>query len=123
MPYDRIERINEEIKKELSTIIRELKDPRISLMTSVVLTHVTKDLRHAKAFISVLGSKEEQNKTLEALEKASGFIRKEIGHRVNLRYTPEFSFVLDNSIEHGVRISELINKVISSEKGQGNNDA
>ncbi len=122
MSYNRIEKINEEVRKELSTIIRELKDPRISLMTSVVLVHVTKDLKHAKAYISILGDKEHQSKTIEALENAAGFIRREISRKVNLRYTPEFSFVLDNSIEHGVHISELIHKVLSTEKEPGNND-
>jgi ribosome-binding factor A len=118
LAYKRIDRIREEVKRELSGIIRELKDPRIPLMTTVVLVEVTKDLRYAKAYISVMGNKEQQKAAIEGLKSAAGFIRKEIGRRVQLRYTPEFSFVLDESIEHGSRISGLLHDIIPEEGEQ-----
>lgn len=121
LSYNRISRISEEIKKELSEIIRELKDPRIPSMTSVVMVDVTKDLRYAKAFISVLAEKEKQNEAIAGLKSAAGFIRREIGKRVQLRYTPEFTFVLDDSIQHGAYISNLLHH-ITDEKGEAEND-
>ena len=121
MSYNRISRISEEIKKELSEIIRELKDPRIPSMTSVVMVDVTKDLRYAKSFISVLAEKDKQNDAIAGLKSAAGFIRREIGKRVQLRYIPEFTFVLDDSIQHGAYISGLLH-TISDDKGAAEND-
>lgn len=106
--YNRIDRISEEVKKELSAIIRELKDPRISTLVSVVNVSVTKDLKFAKAYISVLGNEKAQKDVIDALKSASGFIRREIGHRINLRATPEFTFILDNSIEYGAHINQVL---------------
>ena len=109
----RQDRINEEVKKELSEIIRELKDPRLSSgLVSVVKVDVTRDLRFAKAHISVLSSPEEQKAALKGLTSAAGFIRREIGHRLNLRLTPEFTFVLDNSIEHGAHINQILHEIL-----------
>ena len=110
--YQRTDRISEEVKKNLSDIIRELKDPRIPLMTSVVSVNVTKDLKYAKAYISVMGDDEAKKAAIEGLKSASGFIRKEIGNRVLLRALPQFSFEIDDSIEHGAHINELLNSVI-----------
>lgn len=107
--YNRIDRISEEVKRELSMIIRELKDPRLNgAVVSVVNANVTKDLKFAKAYISVLGSETVQKGAMDALKSASGFIRKEVGRRINLRNTPEFTFVLDNSIEYGAHINEVL---------------
>jgi len=106
----RIDKINEEVRRNLAEVIRELKDARIPMMTSVVSVEVTNDLRYAKAYISVMGSEEEQKKALEGLKSAAGFVRREIGRRVDLRYTPEFIFVLDHSIEHGAHIDALLKK-------------
>ena len=107
--YNRIDRISEEVKKELSFVIRDLKDPRLKTnMVSVVNVSVTKDLRFAKAYISVLGDEAAKKGAIDALKGAAGFIRKEIGHRIDLRYTPEFNFVLDDSIEYGSHISEVL---------------
>lgn len=107
--YNRIDRISEEVKKELSFVIRDLKDPRLNTnMVSVVNVAVTKDLRFAKAYISVLGDDAAKKGAIDALKGAAGFIRKEIGHRIDLRYTPEFSFVLDDSIEYGSHINEVL---------------
>lgn len=107
---DRTNRISEEMKKEISGIIQnELKDPRLPQMISVISADVTKDLRYAKVYISVLGSEEDKKNALHGLKSAAGFIRREIGHRMQLRYAPEILFELDNSIERGVYMSKLIN--------------
>lgn len=106
----RIDKINEEVRRELAAVIRELKDSRIPMMTSVVAVHVTNDLRYAKAYISVMGDEETQKKAIEGLKSAAGFVRREMGKRVDLRYTPEFLFELDHSIEHGAHIDELLKK-------------
>lgn len=105
-------RINEEIKKEVSEIIRnEVRDPRLTAMVSVTRVDVTKDLRYAKVFVSIFGNDEEKKNTLNALKNSSGFIRREVGHRVNLRFTPEITIELDNTIEHGMHINALIESI------------
>ena len=105
-------RINGEVQKALSDIIRsELKDPRIHPMTSVVLVQVTPDLKYCKAYISVLGDEERAKEAITGLKSAVGYIRRELARRVNLRNTPEISFVLDQSIEYGVHMTHLINEV------------
>lgn len=106
--YSRTDRISEEIKRELSVVIRELKDPRLNVMVSVVGVRVTKDLKFAKAFVSVMGSEAEQKAAIDALKSAAGFVRREIGSRIRLRIVPEFTFVLDNSIEYGAHINEVL---------------
>ena len=106
----RIDKINEEIRRELANVVRELKDTRIPMMTSVVAVHVTNDLRYAKAYVSVMGDEQTQKKAIEGLKSAAGFVRREMGKRVDLRYTPEFLFELDHSIEHGAYINELLKK-------------
>ena len=110
-------RINGEVMRELSVIIRnEVKDPRISPMTSVVSVEVAPDLKTCKAYISVLGSEKEQEDTLAGLRSAEGYIRHELAHTVNLRNTPEIRFILDQSIEYGIRMSKLIDEVIEKDK-------
>lgn len=102
-------RINEEVMRELSNIIRgEIKDPRINPLTSVVAVEVAPDLKTAKAFISVLGDEESQKKTLEGLRSAEGFIRRELARSINLRNTPEIRFILDQSIAYGMEMSQKI---------------
>lgn len=105
-------RVNAEVQHELSNIIRnEIKDPRISTMTSVVAVDVTPDLKFAKAYISVLGSREEQEDTIKGLKNAEGYIRRQLASSINLRNTPQITFVLDQSIEYGVNMSKLIDEV------------
>ena len=105
-------RINMEVQKELSEIIRlEIKDPRIHPMTTVVSAQVTPDLKYCKAFISILGDEEAGKATIEGLKSAEGYIRRELARRVNLRNTPEIKFILDQSIEYGVNMSRLIDEV------------
>ncbi len=111
MSFKRTDRISEEIKKELSSIIRNLKDPRIPLMTSVMSVSVSNDLRYAKAFISVMGTPEEKKEAIKGLKAASGYIRREIGNRIKIYYVPEFSFEEDTSIEYGAHINDLLNQI------------
>ena len=109
--YSRTDRISEEVRREPSAVTRALKDPRLPIMTTVVAVNVTKDLKFAKAYISVMGSEEIKVGAISALKNASGFIRREIGHRLNLRNTPEFTFVADNSIEYGAHINEILKEL------------
>lgn len=112
-------RINFEVQKELSNIIRtELKDPRIHPMASVIAVEVAPDLKHCKAYISVLGSEEAGKDTIEGLRRASSFIRGQLAKSINLRNTPEVKFILDQSIEHGVNMMKLIDEV-----NKGNSDS
>ena len=112
MNRKRINRISEEVKKIVSELLtRGLKDPRINSMTSITKVEVTGDLRYANIFVSVLGDKSVKDETLKGLESAKGFIRKEIGSKIDLRYVPEPIFHLDESIEQGIYISKLIDKV------------
>ena len=109
-------RINGEVQRELSNIIRELKDPRVGIMTSVTAVEVTPDLKYCKAYISVLGDDETKAETLAGLKSAAGFIRRELARTVNLRNTPELKFVMDESIEYGMRMSKLIDDVRKNEE-------
>ncbi len=105
-------RINGEVMRELSNIIRgEIKDPRINPLTSVVAVEVAPDLKSCKAYISVLGDEKSQKDTLAGLKSAEGFIRRELAKSINLRNTPEIRFILDQSIEYGVNMSKLIDDV------------
>ncbi|NLK97015.1 MAG: 30S ribosome-binding factor RbfA [Epulopiscium sp.] len=109
-------RINEEIKKELSDIIRQdLKDPRINqTMVSVLNVDTTNDLKYCKIYISIMGDEEQKQGVIDGLKSASGFIRREIARRINLRNTPELIFKMDDSIEYGIRLSKLIHDVNSN---------
>ena len=105
-------RINEEVLRELSNIIRgEIKDPRINPMTSVVAVEVAPDLKTCKAYISVLGDEQSQKDTIAGLESAEGYIRRTLAKNINLRNTPQVQFILDQSIEYGVNMSKLIDDV------------
>lgn len=105
-------RINAEVQKELSNIIRgEIKDPRISSLTGVTDVEVTPDLKLCKAYISVLGDEKAQRETMEGLKSAEGFIRSRLAKNINLRNTPEIKFILRQSIEYGVNMSRLIDEV------------
>lgn len=112
-------RINEEVSHALSNIIRgEIKDPRINPMTSVVAVEVAPDLKTAKAYISVLGDEQSQKDTIAGLRSAEGFIRNRLAKSVNLRNTPQFTFILDQSIEYGINMSKKIDEVISAERSE-----
>lgn len=111
--------INSEVMKTVSEIIRgDVKDPRVAPMTSVTDTEVTTDLKYATIYVSVLGDDEQSKKTLQGLKSSSGFIRKELARRLNLRNTPELKFVLDESLAYGMKMDKLIDEVIKKdEKG------
>lgn len=112
MGITRTRRISEEIKKVVSNLLLfELKDPRISRMTSVTSVDTTNDLRYTNIYISVYDPNADIDQTIEGLNKAKGFIRKEIGKAIDLRYTPEPIFIKDQSIEKGVYLTNLIKKV------------
>ena len=110
-------RINGEVQKELSNIIRnEIKDPRIHPMTSVMAVEVAPDLKTCKAYISVFGGQEAKEGTIQGLKNAEGYIRRQLARNLNLRNTPEIRFILDESIEYGVNMSKLIDDVMSEIK-------
>lgn len=109
-------RINGEVQRVLAEIIRgEIKDPRISPWTSVVAVEVAPDLKSCKAWISVLGGEEARRNTLQGLKSAEGFIRRQLAKTVNLRNTPEITFVMDQSIEYGVNMSRRIDEVVAQD--------
>ncbi|MCI8836639.1 MAG: 30S ribosome-binding factor RbfA [Hungatella sp.] len=113
-------RINMEVQRELSEIIRtEVKDPALNnIMVSVVSVEVSPDLKYCKAYVSVLGSQEAAGAALDGLKRAVGFIRRELARRVNLRNTPELKFILDQSIEYGVHMTRLIDDVTQDMKSR-----
>ena len=114
-------RINGEVQKELSQIIRnEIKDPRIAPMTSVVAVEVAPDLKSCKAYISVFGDEKAAEDTIAGLKSAEGYIRRQLAHTVNLRNTPEIRFILDQSIAYGVSMSHLIDEVIGDDEKKRN---
>ena len=108
-------RINGEVQKVLAEIIRgEIKDPRISPLTSVVAVEVAPDLKSCKAWISVLGGEEARLATLQGLKSAEGFIKSRLAKTINLRNTPNITFVMDQSIEYGVNMSRKIDEVMGN---------
>lgn len=110
-------RINGEVQRVLAEIIRgEIKDPRISPLTSVVAVEVAPDLKSCKAWISVLGDEEARKATYQGLKSAEGFIKSKLAKEINLRNTPAIAFIMDQSIEYGVNMSKRIDDVMSSEK-------
>lgn len=125
MNNKRLGRISEEVKRVVSEIItNSLKDPRVNSMTTVTKVEVTRDLRFAKIYISILGDEKEKRETIAGLENAKGFIRREISNRIDLRYAPEPMFYLDESIEQGIYMSRLIDRVNKNPNIQeeGNNE-
>lgn len=110
-------RINGEVQKVLADIIRsEIKDPRVGPVTSVTAVEVATDLKTCKVWISALGDEEAKLATIAGLQSAMGFIRRELARRINLRNTPEISFILDNSLEYGINMSKLIDEVNKGEQ-------
>ena len=118
MASNRIGRINEEIQKELANLIRNLKDPRVA-DTMISITHVetTPDLRYAKVFASFL-QEDKASDAMKGLKSASGYLRRELGHALQLRYTPELQWALDDSITYGAKMLKLINSLeVSNDDG------
>ena len=116
MSYQRIDRISEEVRREVDAIIRdELSDPRVSGTFSVTRAEVTGDLRYAKIYVSVLED-DKRDGLMEALKKAKGYIRRSLGKRMIIRYTPELIFVSDKNIEYGVHIAKVLAETIGTEE-------
>jgi len=110
-------RINEEIQKELSTMIRNLKDPRVQdTMISITRVETTPDLRYAKVYVSVL-DRSDVNEVVRGLKSAGGYLRRELGTRLSLRYTPELVFERDDSIDKGAHILEVLKDIERREEG------
>jgi len=111
----RQQKIDEEMKRELSFIIPALKDPRLDgCLISVVAVHVTKDMKFAKVYVSVMGKTADE--AIKGLNSSAGFVRREIGAKMKLRYTPEITFVADDSIAYGAYINEVINDLNRGDK-------
>jgi ribosome-binding factor A len=116
-------RINSEVQKELSIIIRqEIKDPRIDMMTTVTDVIVATDLKTCKVFISVLGDEKAKTDTIAGLRSAEGYIRKQLARTLNMRNTPTLTFMLDNSMEYGANMSKKIDEVQREENKKENID-
>ena len=112
-------RVNGEVQKELSNIIRGgIKDPRVAPMTSVVAVEVAPDLKTCKAYISVLGDEKAQEDTIKGLQSAEGYIRRELARKLNMRNTPEIRFIMDQSIEYGVNMTKKINDLTKDLKSE-----
>ena len=108
LQYKRSDRLGDLIQREVSDILhRQIKDPRVGFCT-IMRVDVSDDLRHAKVRVSIMGTEQQQKRTLAGLKSATGFIRREIGHRIALRHTPEIVFVIDKSVDHSFRIAQLI---------------
>ena len=120
MPSNRIGRINEEIQRELAAQLRRLKDPRVSQtgMVSVTRVDTTGDLRYSRVYISVL-DKSQEKEVLKGLKSAAGFLRRELGHSLQLRYTPELQFIADDSIQYGAHILEVLRQVEQQDEQRG----
>ena len=116
----RIEKIQELMKQEISKIIlRELKDPRIGFVT-VTGVHITRDLSEATAYVSIMGDEQQVKDRWEGLQSSLGYIRREIGHRVRLRITPELKFEIDKSLDYSEHIQKLLNKIKTDDAARGN---
>ena len=112
MANNRTQRISEEVMRALADAIRTVKDPRLQNgLVSITRCEVTGDLRYAKVYISVLGSEADAKEVMRGLKSAAGWLRREVGSRVQLRYAPELVFTLDHSITHGAHISEVLNRL------------
>ena len=108
----RLTRINDEIARVTAEVIRsEMSDPRIGAVVSVMRAEITSDMKYCKIYVSVLGDKDQQAGTMEALERGKGFIRRRLAEVINLRVTPEITLVFDDSIEYGMRMRKLIDEV------------
>jgi ribosome-binding factor A len=110
-PYKRSERLGELILAEISDLItRDIKDPRVGFVT-FTRVELSDDLRYAKVFVSSLGSEQEKVRTLQGLSSATGYIRRHLGRALHLRYTPEITFLIDESLEHGAKIAQLLRQL------------
>ncbi|MBR6525660.1 MAG: 30S ribosome-binding factor RbfA [Clostridia bacterium] len=117
----RIDRISEEVRHALDSIIREMNDPRISGTYCVTRADVTRDLRYAKVYVSIMED-EKADGMMQALKKAAGFIRRELGYRAQLRYTPELIFVRDQNIAYGAHIAQILRDVDVKDESENDDE-
>lgn len=113
MAMHRTDRINEEYKHTVAQILRDIKDPRVPVMTSIIGVSVTPDLKFAKIAVSIMADEQQTKEAIKALNNAKGFVRKEVSNRMKIRYSPEITFVADSSIEYGAHIQSLLKKIES----------
>ena len=117
MDDKRTRRIEHELKREISSIMaNDIKDPRVSTLASITAVDMTRDLQFAKVFVSTIGDEKEKEDIIEGLKNATGFIKRELGARLNLRHVPELTFHLDESIERGMYMGKLINDVLKQDE-------
>ncbi len=121
MASNRIGRINEEIQRELSDLIRSLKDPRVQTLLSITHVNTTPDLRYAKVYISVLEESREQD-AIRGLRSAGGWLRRELGAKLQLRYTPELVFEADDSLKYGAHMFDLLSKLNTGSEEASHDD-
>jgi ribosome-binding factor A len=120
--FPRTRRVGEQIQRELAELIRdEINDPRLGLV-SISLVQVSRDLSHAKVFVSVLGSTEQADASVTVLNHAAGFLRHKLGKQMHIRVIPQLRFHLDRSLEEGARLGALINEAIASDKHNAGDD-
>ena len=120
---NRMIRINDEIQREISEIIRsDLKDPRVGVITSVLKVDTTNDLKYCKVYISVLGDDDKKQEVMSVLKNAAGFIRSLIANRMNLRQTPELKFILDDSLEYSFKIDSIIRSISEDSEEDNENE-
>ncbi len=119
MASNRRAMIDENVKRELSMIVRELKDPRINMMTSIISVQVAKDMAHAKVFVSVMGDEAELANTIKGLKSAEGFIKRELSSRLDIRNMPALTFVPDTSIAYGAHINKVLNEIAPKQEDKG----
>ncbi|MBR4529522.1 MAG: 30S ribosome-binding factor RbfA [Lachnospiraceae bacterium] len=109
-------RINGEVQRVIAQAIRESKDPRISPMTTVMEVIVAPDLKTCKVWVSVMGDAQDRDETLEGLKSAAGYIRSVVAREINLRYTPELTFYMDDSVEYAIEIGHKIDEVMAKDR-------
>ena len=122
MASNRIGRINEEIQRELASLLRTVKDPRVHGLVTITNVDTTSDLRYARIYVSAL-NKDQEKDMLKGLKSAAGFLRRELGRALQLRYTPELQFIADDSIQHGAHILEVLRQVEREDEAKPHPDA
>ena len=119
MPSHKLGRTTEDIRRELSALLRELKDPRTqNMLLSIVRVEVTNDLSYCTVYVSAMEGLDRAKTAVQGLKSASGFLRRELGHALTLRYTPELQFLADDSIERGVRMVTMIDHILEEDEGK-----
>lgn len=122
MPHRRIERLNEQIKRELTDILRQkVRDPRLGVVT-VTDVQTTPDLDHARVYLAALGDEAEKQRSLEGARAAAAYVRSELGRRLHIRRVPELMFELDRSLEHAMRIERILSEVLPEDEAESGDD-